>query len=112
MNYTFDIYFIVKADRLEAMLTCSLKKKVDWCEEGMALASWSYEKIAEVQAEDISQAYGFYKDLNLDKRRKTPLRSIGIGDVICTGDEAWMVVAYGFILIPEILWKKTKKITV
>jgi len=41
--------------------------------------------------------------LNIDKRKKKQIRTINIGDIILFDGEAWIISAFGFMKIPNIL---------
>lgn len=91
------------------MLVCSLKKRIDWCEDGLKLVSWKYNLIDTGMAENLNDIFKKHSILNVDKRKKKQIRTINIGDVICFDNEAWIVSAFGFKKIPFFLWNKIIK---
>lgn len=105
----YEIYYVKKENRLEAMLLCSLKSKIDWCEEGLKFVSWNYEKIERGKAESLQSIFKKYSVLKYDKRRKNQFRTINMGDIILLDDTPWIISSFGFLRIPEILWKKVTK---
>lgn len=105
----YEIYYINKKNRLESMLLCSLKAKIDWCEEGLKFVSWEYEYIEKGSAKTLQDIFKKYSLLRYDKRRKKQYRTINMGDIILFDNEPWIISSFGFLRIPEILWRKVKK---
>lgn len=102
----YELYYVNKGDRLESMMICSLCRDIDWCENGMRIVSWSYNKVAGGDAGSLGDVFKKYSTLNIDRRRKKQLRTICVGDVIVLDGQAWIVTAFGFSLVPDVLWKK------
>lgn len=102
----YELFYIVGDKRLEAMLICSLARKIDWCEEGLKIVSWRYAKVSSGKAESLNEIFKKHSQLQIDKRRTKPLRTINIGDTIIFDGVAWIISSFGFIQIPEILFKK------
>ena len=102
------VYYIDSKDRIECMLTCSLNSRINWCEEGLKMASWKYNVVDEGESESLNDIFRKYSTLNLDRRRKSHRRTINIGDAILFGDEPWIVTAFGFVRIPFVLWEKNE----
>lgn len=102
----YEIYFIDKQNRLQSMLVCSLRRKIDWCEDGLKFVSWKYNFITSGNAENINDVFKKYSILNIDHRKKKQIRSINLGDIIVFDDTPWIVSAFGFSKIPDILWQK------
>lgn len=105
----YEIYYIDKDNRLEAMLLFSLKSKINWCEEGLKLVSWKYNKIEKGQDKNLQSIFKKYSILRFDKRRKKQFRTINIGDIILFDDKVWIVSSFGFAQIPDIIWDKMVK---
>jgi hypothetical protein len=104
----YKLFYIDKSNRIECMLVCSLKKRINWCEDGLKLLSWKYNLIDKGSAETLNEIFKKHSVLNVDRRKKKQNRTINIGDVIYFDDEAWIVSAFGFKKIPEFLWNKVK----
>lgn len=102
----YAIYYIDNSNRIECMLVCSLKKKIDWCEDGLRIATWKYNIVGRGKAESLNDVFGHYSVLNIDKRRKVQRRSASIGDIIVFDGEPWIVAAFGFNRVPDILAEK------
>lgn len=102
----YELYFVDKSNRLECMIVCSLRKKIDWIEDGLKLVSWKYNLIDKGEANNINDIFKKYSVLNIDKRKKKQLRTINIGDIIIFDGIVWIVSAFGFIRVPDILWNK------
>lgn len=105
----YEIYYIDKSNRLEAMLLCSLKSKINWCEEGLKMVSWIYHKIEKGKDKSLKDIFKKYSILRYDKRRKKQFRTMNIGDVIIFDDKVWIVSSFGFTQIPEIIWERVIK---
>ena len=105
----YEIYYVDKDNRLEAMLLCSLKSKINWCEEGLKMVSWVYRKVEKGQEESLQNIFKKYSALRYDKRRKKQFRTINIGDVILFDDKLWIVSSFGFIKVPELIWERVVK---
>ena len=103
---TYSIYYVDDANRMESMLVCSLKKNIDWCEDGLRVVTWKYHIIGRGHAESLNDVFRHYSVLNIDRRRKKQLRTVNIGDIIVFDDEAWIVSAFGFLRVPSILAEK------
>lgn len=102
----YAIYYVDEENRIECMLTCSLKNRIDWCEEGLKIVTWKYNLVARGKAENLNGIFRHYSELNIDKRRKKQIRTMNIGDIIKFDGEAWIVSAFGFVRIPDILVAK------
>lgn len=102
----YKLYFVDKSSRLQAMLVCSLRRRIDWCEDGLKLVTWNYNCVGQGEAENLNQIFKKYSKLNIDKRKKKQTRTINLADIIYFDGEAWIVFAFGFKRIPDILWKK------
>ena len=102
----YELYYVDKSNRLECMLTCSLKKQIDWAEDGLKLVSWKYNLICKGEADNLNDIFKKFSVLNIDKRKKTQLRTINIGDVIIFDGIIWIVSAFGFVKVPNILWNR------
>lgn len=100
------VYYIDSECRVECMLVCSLNTRIDWCEEGLKMASWKYNEVARGESDSLNDIFRRHSVLDIDRRRKQNRRAIGIGDVIVLGDQPWIVTAFGFARIPDILWDK------
>lgn len=103
----FDIFFIDSAFRAEALSLFLFRRRVNWTEEGLAIASWSFTKQGVVEAADIKEAFKLCRAIKTDKRLKSPRRGMSIGDVFVSGGDAWMVITVGFLKLPDIIWNKT-----
>lgn len=106
----FEIYFLDKKHRTEALSLFLFRHRVDWTEEGLAIASWSFIEQPPVEAVDIKDAYKKCRAIKIDKRSKNPRRGMSIGDVIISGGNAWMVITVGFLKLPDIIWQKTYRL--
>ena len=102
----YTVYYIDSKFRVECMLVCSLNARIDWCEEGLKMASWKYNEVARGEAENLNDIFRRHSVLDIDRRRKQNSRAMGIGDVIVLCDQPWIVTAFGFAKIPDILWSK------
>lgn len=102
----YELFYVDKSNRIECMLVCSLKKRIDWCEDGLKLASWKYELISKGKADNLNEIFKKHANLNIDHRRKKQIRTINIGDIIFFDGEAWIISAFGFVKVPQFLWKK------
>ena len=102
----YELYYIGKDSRIECMLVCSLKRRIDWAEDGLKLASWKYDRVAAGKADSINDVFKRHSTLNIDRRRKKQRRSANIGDVIVFDGVPWIVCAFGFTRVPDILWSK------
>ena len=100
------IYYADKASRIESMLVCSLRKSIDWCEEGLRIVTWKYNIVGRGKAESLNDVFRHYSILNIDRRRKKQTRTVNIGDIIVFDEEPWIVTAFGFLRIPDILAEK------
>lgn len=107
MNY--ELYYIDKSNRIECMLICSLKNRINWLEQGLKLVTWKYDLIFNGNAENLQEIYKKHSILNIDKRKKKQLRTINIGDIIKFNDDIWILTAFGFVKVPDILWEKRNK---
>lgn len=106
--YGYEVFYVDKSNRIEAMLVCSLKKNINWYEDGLKLVSWKYYKTHTGQAESLNKIFVLYSSLKIDKRRKQKaVRTINIGDVILFDGNPWIISSFGFVRIPQILWEKT-----
>ena len=76
----YELFYVDKSNRIECMLVCSLKKRIDWCEDGLKLASWKYELISKGKADNLNEIFKKHANLNIDHRRKKQIRTINIGD--------------------------------
>lgn len=103
---TYKIYYVDNANRIESMLVCSINKRIDWCEDGLRIVTWKYNMIGCGQAETLNDVFKHYSILNIDKRKKKQTRTVNIGDIIVFDEEPWIVSAFGFLKIPEILAEK------
>lgn len=105
------IYFISKKNRLEALMTISFKRKINWVEEGLSILSWEYYFIANSKIDDLKENYKKYRKWNgNEKTKKVGHNTMSIGDVIETQDgEAWIVIGSGWQKIPKIIWNKVNK---
>ena len=102
----YAVYYIDSKDRIECMRACSLNGCINWCEDGLKMATWKYNPIDEGEAENLNDVFRKYSTLNLDRRRKSHRRTINMGDVILLGEEPWIVTAFGFVRVPMVLWEK------
>ena len=102
----YALYYVDDANRMESMLVCSLQRNIDWCENGLRIVSWKYNLVGRGSAESLNDVFRHYSVLNIDKRRKKQMRTINIGDIIVFDEEAWIVSAFGFLKIPELLSEK------
>ena len=102
----YELYYIDQKNRVQAMLICALKQRVNWCEEGLKFASWIFKSIEKGEAENLREIYKKHSILQYDRRRKNQLRTISVGDIIVFDGEPWMVSTFGFIKVPNILWEK------
>lgn len=105
----YEIYYVNKENRIECMLIFSLMKKIDWCEQGLKIVDWKYNKITSGDAENLNQIFKKHSILNIDHRKKKQLRSINIGDIIFFDEEPYIISSFGFRRIPNILWEKIIK---
>lgn len=106
MDIDYSVYYISPSDRIECMLVCSLNSSINWIEEGMKMATWTYNKVGEGEAGSVNDVFRKYSVLRIDRRRKHTMRSIGLGDIIVFSDTPWIVTAFGFVMVPDILWNK------
>ena len=102
----YAIYYVDNANRMECMLICSLNRRIDWCEDGLRIVTWKYNMVGHGKAESLNDVFKHYSVLNIDKRRKKQVRTVNIGDIIVFDDETWIVSAFGFLKVPEILAEK------
>lgn len=102
----YELYYVDKSNRLQCMITCSFNRKIDWTQDGLKLVSWKYNLICKGQAEQLNDIFKKFSVLNIDKRKKKQIRTINIGDIILFDGEAWIISAFGFMKIPNILWNK------
>lgn len=103
---SYSVYYISKENRLDAMMACSMHSDIDWCEEGLKFASWTYMKVAGGESESLSDVFKRFSTLNIDRRRKNQIRAMCLGDVILFDDEPWIVSGFGFAKVPMCLWAK------
>lgn len=103
---SYAVYYADDSNRIESMLICSLNRKIDWCEDGLRIVTWKYNIVARGQAESLNDVFRHYSMLSIDRRRKKQNRAINIGDIIVFDGEAWIVSAFGFLKIPELLASK------
>jgi len=87
-------------------MLCSFRKKINWLEEGLGVASWNYNYVKPMESESLQDVFHKLKHIEIDKRRKSFNRSINLGDVICVGSESWLITSNGFEKIPDIIWQK------
>ena len=106
MKKDYAIYYVDDSNRIESMLICSLKRTIDWCEDGLRIVTWKYNMVGRGQADTLNAVFRHYSELNIDRRRKKQRRTVNIGDIIVFDGEAWIVSAFGFVRIPEILSRK------
>ena len=102
----YKIFYIDKSNRIEAIMLCSFKRRINWVENGLGIVTWKYYFTRDMEAESLSEVYHKLKKLMFDKRKKVNHRPIGLGDIICVNDEFWIITTAGFQKIPEILTKK------
>jgi len=102
----YSAYYVADENRLEAMLVCSLNHRIDWCEDGMKLVTWKYNLVDEGEADDINEVFRRKSELRIDRRRKRQVRSINLGDIIVFDGVPWIVGAFGFFRIPDILFEQ------
>jgi len=103
---SYRLYYVDNANRMECMLTCSLNRSIDWCENGLKIVTWKYNMVGHGQAESLNAVFRHYSVLSIDKRKKRQMRTVNIGDIIVFDEEPWIVSAFGFIRVPDILAKK------
>ncbi len=99
-------YYVADENRLEAMLVCSLNHRINWCEDGLKLVSWRYNLVDEGDAGDINEVFRKKTALQIDHRRKKQIRSMSLGDIIVFDEVPWIVGAFGFFRIPDILFEQ------
>lgn len=109
MKVPYEVYFISKANRIECMLLCALKRRIDWCESGLRIVSWKYKKVHNGVSETINDAFNRHSRLEFDGRRKIQLRTIGIGDIIVFNGNPYIIGAFGFLEVPMLLWERIAK---
>lgn len=109
-NKDYSVYYVLPDKRLESMLVCSLRQKIDWCEDGLKIVSWSFKKVESGRALSLKDVFKKYSSLRFDKRRKQQYRTINIGDIIVFDEIPWIVSSFGFIKVPNILWEKITKV--
>lgn len=109
MLQEYTVFYADDQSRLQAMMLCSFNDKIVWTQQGLGIVVVKYKCVGKLIDESISQVYKRLKVLNVDKRRKKFLRSIGMGDVICVADQSWIVTTQGFQKIPDYLWNKVRK---
>ena len=109
MNQKYQIYFITKQYRIEAMMLCSFASRIDWVNNGLKIVSWEYQKGPLAFEKSLSDVYNNYKKISFNKKNKAVVRGINVGDVICLENEAWIITTCGFAKIPNILWDKIIK---
>lgn len=102
----YEIYYIDRQFRIECMLACSLNGNIDWNEEGMQMASWKYNFICRGKGDDLDGIFRKHSELNFDRRRRVNHRSMNLGDVIVLDGEPWIVCAFGFSRVPQVLWRE------
>lgn len=107
----FSVYFVQDEHRVEAIKTFSVNRRFKWVEQGMLLASWSYQLIEELEKNSIKEVKDKFSDFTIGKRHKGFRRSINIGDVIVVqNNQAFVFTPLGWLLIPNVLWEKAKKV--
>ena len=102
----YTLYYVDGENRLECMLVCSLNHGIDWCENGLRIVSWRYNAVAKGRAETLDDVFRHYSVLRIDRRRNRQMRTVSIGDIIVFDGEPWIVSAFGFAKVPEILAKR------
>ena len=105
----YEVYFINKSNRIECMLVCTLKRNIDWYESGLRIVSWKYKKTHSGNAQSLNEIFNRHSRIEFDKRRKVQLRTIGIGDIILFNDIPYIVSAFGFVQVPDVLWERIIK---
>jgi hypothetical protein len=103
----YQLFYVDKQNRIECMLVCSLKQRINWIEDGLKLVSWKYNLISEGEAASLQEIYKKHSILNIDKRKKNQLRTINIGDIVVFDGRVWILSAFGFTIVPEVLWEKS-----
>ena len=96
MLQKFKVFYVDKSNRVEAIMLCSFKNRINWVENGLGIVTWSYNFSDEIEANSLSEVYNRLKKISFDKRRKINNRTIGFGDIICFEDEGWIVTSNGF----------------
>jgi len=109
MKVPYEVYFINKANRIECMLLCALKRHINWYESGLRIVSWKYKKVHSGASETINDVFNKHSRLEFDGRRKVQLRTIGIGDVIVFNGNPYIIGAFGFLEVPMLLWERIAK---
>lgn len=110
-NINSQVYFITKPHFLEALMTLSFRRKVNWLEEGLSLVSWEYKKVAASPQFDINVLYKEFKSWDGNEQSAAAgHRSISVGDVILNGSNPYLVVGGGWVVIPNEIWNRVKKI--
>lgn len=105
-----NVYFIEKPYFKEAMLLLAFNKRIDWLEDGMSLMSWEYRKVASISDIDPDSIYKKFKRWKGNKRAKLAgHKTISIGDIVEIGDNIRIATGYGWVKIPNIVWRKIKK---
>lgn len=111
MQQQFQVYYVDKTNRIQAMMLCSFTDRINWVQKGLGIASWNYKMNKNLTANSLSQVYNICKTITVDKKKKKQKfeRAISVGDVICVGSQAWFVTLRGFQKIPSLLWKMVNK---
>lgn len=74
------------------------------------MASWTYQKIADVEKPTIRDVKKLFSELQFDRKRKTFQRTINIGDVVACGNETYVYTPAGWLRVPQVLWRKANKV--
>ena len=105
----FQVYYVCDDDRVDAIKTFSINKRFRWTEQGIAMASWEYKKMGDVEKETLSEVKKQFSELRFDKKKRTFQRTINIGDVVTWENGVYVFTLIGWLKVPDIVWEKTKK---
>ena len=106
----FSVYYVNDQDRVKAIQTFSINRKFKWAEQGIAMASWTYQKIADVEKPTIREVKKLFSELQFDRKRKTFQRTINIGDIVVCGNGVYVYTPVGWLRVPQVLWQKANKV--
>lgn len=102
-------YLVDNKFRSEAMMLFSFCKDIDWSENGLCIASWSYKRGGYCTTSSLSSSFRRFNNFMRTASGAGFQRSMSIGDIICVEDEPWIVTGSGFKRVPSLLWRHIDK---